>query len=351
MQNEKSEANNRQISNSKVEDNGAKLIFDNPTLCAQLLRGYSDIDLLKNVQAEDITDVTECYIPMFTEERNADVVKRVRINDNDDVFITLIEHKSRVDYNVAMQILRYMVYIWEDYEKQQERRIPGVSKLAGFKYPPVFPIVYYNGEGNWTVDESFISRIALSNIFSPYVPDFRYQLVNIADHGNDELVQKNDGLSFLMIINKIKNSEEFSSIDLPREYLDNLSANTPEDVLDVLSRVVAVLLRKQHVPEDEVQIFVNQIKERQMSDLFEGFKGINVMEERKIGQNKGEETKLIKMVCKKLSLGQSVEQIALDLIEDEAIVGEISSVAAKYAPDYDVEAIYMDLKIAEKKTL
>ena len=178
-----------------------------------------------------------------------------------------------MDYNVAMQILRYMVYIWEDYEKQQERRIPGVSKLAGFKYPPVFPIVYYNGEGNWTVDASFISRIALSNIFSP------------------------------------------------------------------------------HVPEDEVQIFVNQIKERQMSDLFEGFKGINVMEERKIGQNKGEETKLIKMVCKKLSLGQSVEQIALDLIEDEAIVGEISSVAAKYAPDYDVEAIYMDLKTAEKKTL
>ncbi|MBR1914418.1 MAG: Rpn family recombination-promoting nuclease/putative transposase, partial [Lachnospiraceae bacterium] len=35
--------------------------------------------------------------------------------------IALIEHKSTVDYNVSMQLLRYMVYIWEDYEKEQEK--------------------------------------------------------------------------------------------------------------------------------------------------------------------------------------------------------------------------------------
>ena len=64
------------ISNSKVSDSGAKLIFGNATLCAQLLRDYSDIDILKDVRAEDIVDVTERFIPMFTEERNADVVRR-----------------------------------------------------------------------------------------------------------------------------------------------------------------------------------------------------------------------------------------------------------------------------------
>ena len=108
MQEETNESVRGQMSNSKVEDNGAKLIFENPTLCAQLLRDYSNIDLLKNVRPEDITDVTERYIPMFTEERNADVVKQVRVNDNEEVLIALIEHKSAVDYNVSMQILRYM---------------------------------------------------------------------------------------------------------------------------------------------------------------------------------------------------------------------------------------------------
>ena len=69
------------IRNNKTEDSGAKLIFSNPTLCAQLLRDYSGIELLKNVQPEDITDVTERFIPMFTDERDADVVKQVRVAD------------------------------------------------------------------------------------------------------------------------------------------------------------------------------------------------------------------------------------------------------------------------------
>ena len=33
--------------NTKIHDNGAKLIFDDPILCAQFLRGYTNIELLK----------------------------------------------------------------------------------------------------------------------------------------------------------------------------------------------------------------------------------------------------------------------------------------------------------------
>ncbi len=63
------------------------------------------MDELKNVRPEDIEDVTERYIPMFTEQRDADVVKKVHLPGGEDIFIALIEHKSDVDYNVVMQIL------------------------------------------------------------------------------------------------------------------------------------------------------------------------------------------------------------------------------------------------------
>lgn len=53
------------------------------------------------LEAEDITDVTERYIPMVTEERNADVVEKVRVNDGEEIFIDLIEHRSSVDYNTC----------------------------------------------------------------------------------------------------------------------------------------------------------------------------------------------------------------------------------------------------------
>ena len=107
------------LHSSKVKDSSSKIIFEDPVLCSQFLKGYVDIPILKDVQPEDIEDVTERFVHMFTEERNSDIVKKVRTKINDESFflISLIEHKSVVDYNVVMQILRYMVFIWEDYEK------------------------------------------------------------------------------------------------------------------------------------------------------------------------------------------------------------------------------------------
>ena len=112
------------LTNSKWKDSSGKIIFEDPILCAQFLRGYVDVPILKDVQPEDIEDVTNRYVHMFTEERNSDVVKKVHIGTEETPFylISLIEHKSQVDYNVIMQLLRYMVCIWTDYEKECNRK-------------------------------------------------------------------------------------------------------------------------------------------------------------------------------------------------------------------------------------
>ncbi len=64
--------------------------------------------------AEDIEDVSERYVPLFTSEREADTVKKVRLSESQALFfVSLVEHKTEVDYNVVMQLFRYMGYIWE----------------------------------------------------------------------------------------------------------------------------------------------------------------------------------------------------------------------------------------------
>ena len=148
------------LSNSKLHDSSSKLIFGNAELCSQFLRNYMDMPILRNIKAEDIEDVTERYIPMFTEERNSDTVKRIKISEKDTLFfVSLIEHKTKVDYNVSMQLLRYMVYIWEDYEREMERQHKGISRTKGFRYPPILPIVYYEGTGKWTAARNLQDRI------------------------------------------------------------------------------------------------------------------------------------------------------------------------------------------------
>ena len=67
------------VKNSKSRDNGAKLIFSDPILCAEFLRGYVDIDLLKEVQPEDIS---ERFLPMWQEGRDSDSVKKIHLKDS-----------------------------------------------------------------------------------------------------------------------------------------------------------------------------------------------------------------------------------------------------------------------------
>ena len=106
------------VLNSQVRDSSSKIIFDNHTLCSQFLRDYVNLPYLKDVQPEDIEDVSAQYVTLFVKERNSDRVKRVHIRGGDTPFflVSLIENKTVPDYNVCMQLFRYMVYIWDAYE-------------------------------------------------------------------------------------------------------------------------------------------------------------------------------------------------------------------------------------------
>lgn len=111
----------------QTQDIGSKRIFEDPFLCAQFLRDYSGLEDLKNVQPEDIEKVKLRYHLFDEAELNSDSVVRVtspgqNMKDPPLYVVPLIEHKSRVDYNVPMQLLYYMACIWRDWEKEMKNR-------------------------------------------------------------------------------------------------------------------------------------------------------------------------------------------------------------------------------------
>lgn len=61
------------------------------------------------------------------------------------------------------------------------------------------------------------------------------------------------------------------------------------------------------------------------------------------GLIKGENRKLIQMVCKKLGKGKAPEMIASDLEEDIAVITQICDTAKLFEPDYDCDRIYEKL--------
>ena len=271
------------IDNRNLRDSSSKLIFGDNILCSQFLRDYADMEILKNIRPEDIEDVSERYVPLYSTERESDTVKKVNISrylpvpENENplelplYIVSLIEHKTKVEYNVIMQILRYMVCIWEDYEKEMNKKRPRISSRKDFRYPPVFPIVYYEGTEKWTAPYDLSDRILCGELLGDYLPHFRYQVIKLHDYSNEELLSKGDEISLTMLINKIRCPEDMEIFArLPKERLDGILKDTPEYLLGIMEKLLRALLYSMELSEDTTESAVSKIKERKMGRLFEG---------------------------------------------------------------------------------
>lgn len=272
------------VTNSHPRDSSGKRMFEDAILCAQFCRDYVDLPYMKDVQPEDIEDVSAQYVPLIAEERNADRVKKIKVKGHNPFFlISLIEHKTSPEYNIGMQIFRYMVYIWEDFAKQEEKQRKGISKTKDFKYPMILPIVYYEGsEESWTAPLHFRDKIVFGELFGEYVPDFRYYLVPIRKFTNEELLAKGDEMSLLMLINKVQTKEDVAALrEIPVHRLEEILRDTPPHILKTIADVMLVLLLKENVPVDEAEELVEKVRKKQMGELFANMEHMDIQAERR----------------------------------------------------------------------
>lgn len=286
-------------------DISSKKVLENPILYAQFLRSNLKIPFLKDVQPEDIEDVSERYIPYLGTEFESDTVKRVHIYspknrenvascfamDNsqkegamqESLFLVfLTEHKSQVDYDVSMQLLKYMLCIWLDYEKEMGRKKAGASDRKSFRYPLIIPVVYYEGKALWTADCRFRARISWGEQFREWIPDFTYEVVRLHDYSNEELLARGDEMSLIMLFNKIQDTVDLSEfLKLPREKFNDMLKDTPEAILDIIVSVMESLCVKIGATQEEMQECVGRIKERRMGYLFENIEKMDIQAERR----------------------------------------------------------------------
>lgn len=276
-----------------------KDVFDNPVLCAQFLRDNFNIPLLKNVQPEDIEDISERYHPYLGTEFESDSVKKIRILDIEkgrksrdkqkkgqkkgpSFLVSLIDHKSLVDYDVAMQLLRYMVCIWTEYRREEEAKQKGSTKRKSFRYPVIIPIVYFEGKESWTAARNFCERIEKGEQFRQWVPNFQYELVSVHEHSDQELLDRGDEMSLIMLINKIQDMSDMENfIRIPADKLNRIIRDSPEHVVDILVSVMESLCFKMDIPAEERTECVRKVRERKMGYLWENMEKFSIQEERR----------------------------------------------------------------------
>lgn len=168
-----------------------------------------------------------------------------------------------------------------------EKQKKGISRTKGFRYPPILPVVYYEGTGKWTAAYNIKDRILSGKTFEPFTPDFSYKLLELNSYSTQQLIGKKDELSLLMLINRLQDTTTFRKLNLPEDYIKNLSENSTDELLEIIAKVTASMLRHLNLPENEVEEFTGQVKERKMAELFENFKDIDLPAARKKAREEG----------------------------------------------------------------
>ena len=296
-----------------VKDVNSHRIFGNVKLTCQFLREYTGLKIFENIREEDIEDVTERYYAFLGVEFEADSVKRIKITigeKQEEIYvIPLIEHKSMVDFDVSMQLLRYMVVIWHDYKQRMEGMNEGCSKTKAFRYPLIIPIVYYEGEGKWTASLKLSERISHSELVREYVPDFCYKVIEVHNYTDEELERHPDEISLVMRINKVQNSEDYREfLNHSRNYVTRVYKNAPEDIRRILQEMLWSLMVKLSIPQQQAREIVEQVRESgNMGYLFENadFSDIQKTVKEKIKI----ENEIRQMKDEKAEIGKEVRQM------------------------------------------
>ena len=257
----------------KVKDNIFKTVFGEPNLFAEFLGNFIPIDILKDISPGDIEDISERYMPLFSDNKDSDTVKRINLNGENLFVISILEHESEVNYKSSFKMLIYIAYVLDDYIKENDKRYHEEIKKAGstnlklstamdFEYPPVLPIVFYDGAGEWTAERNFIDKTELSGVFEKYIPKFEYELVDLNKYNERDIASFGNTLSLIMIIDKIKTADGMSIMkNLPEGYFEQLGQNIPPHLHKLLADVITVFLTRINVPGDEIDKVTKHIYE------------------------------------------------------------------------------------------
>ncbi|MDO4719421.1 MAG: Rpn family recombination-promoting nuclease/putative transposase, partial [Peptostreptococcaceae bacterium] len=188
-------------------------------IARDFLRSYLPKALCENMDFSSLSIQKDSYVDGKLQEYFSDILYRFRLNGQEAYLYLLFEHKSYPDADTALQLLTYIVQIYQGLRKQKRRGL----------LPPVIPFVFYHGREPWKTGTKFSERIEgyaeLPEEVCRYLPDFEYLLYDLARYPQERLQGEIPLLIFLRMQKSIfaEGEELFRTLSDTLRLLEKLS--------------------------------------------------------------------------------------------------------------------------------
>lgn len=175
-----------------------KVLFSK-THATELINQYF---LLKNkLEEEDIERYTCKFVNLQFQNRESDILYKMK---NTNIFF-LIEHQSRIDYNMAQRIAEYQIEIIKLENPKTENR-------KNIIVPLIIPIVIYtNNKTKWDAAQSIEAMQPQFNSYSNQKIG-QYNILDINTFDTQKLLHNNLFTLRILGLEKAKNKEELDNI-------------------------------------------------------------------------------------------------------------------------------------------
>lgn len=221
----------------KILDNKKEAVnFINKTLKLEIKE--------KNLEKYNRSFITNDLI-----NQESDVIYKLK---NRNVFF-LIEHQTKIDYSMAYRILKYENEIIKtaiDYSKLKQK---------GYKIPLVVSIVLYTGKKKWDAKKYIRESQEVLEGYNE-IRFARYNVVDVNDFNNDELLNDTTFLTKAMLIEKAKYKEELI------KYLDDIVIKINKnrklyssEIIEILVTIINLVLKKK-IGEEKSEELIKTLK-------------------------------------------------------------------------------------------
>ena len=163
-----------------MHDPAYKLLFSDPRMVADLLRGFVPGDWNRSLDFSTLAKVSPEHVSDTLVQRLGDLLWRVRFRDDAPETLTggagellvMLEFQSSSDAAMGARLLANIAMVHQELIRRGALR-------GGGRLPPVLPLVFYNGESRWSAAVEVRETIApVDEVLDEVQPRLRYRVVD-----------------------------------------------------------------------------------------------------------------------------------------------------------------------------
>ena len=281
-----------QHSNDKI----MRKILKDRTQAAICLNKWLKVKEGYEIKSEELEEVTESYITADWKDRESDLVYKDKKYEG--VFY-LIEHQTKVNYQMARRIAEYKNEIRRHYQNNVK-----LKNNKDYKVAKVITIVLYTGRAKWRASK-MLEEI---EVFYPRMEEKdEYLLEETNEYKIEDLkkdIEKNnkDTLAKIFFIDKLGDSKDLNKVEAE---LDNLKIT--EEEINYIASYINKIIGKEYGKETSnqmIEILKKRLSKEEDKDmLLENFVKTCFEEGEKKGETRG--------------IARGISQVAINMLKEK----------------------------------